>query len=141
MELRNNDGIKTYMDENQTLYHSIEEYRTQPLKKQIEQKRNKRQLDSTTPPPPDGNSKKNKQDDDHNSTFSEGIESHSVSVLRDFFENQQEDPLQVNTEQNMNDLDKNKVNEKREENKEHQRNDIYLTQTPENVSYITELSW
>ena len=141
MELIDNDGKKTYVDETETSYNSIEEYRTRPFKQQTEPRRNKRQLDPTTPSPKDGNKKKNKQDDDNNSTFSE---SHSVSELRDFFENQYEDPPTVNIEQNLYDLDKDNPNEKTEENNEHKESekhpsaDIYLTQTPENASYITD---
>ena len=143
VELIDNDGIKTYADENEIQYKSIEEYRTQPPKKQTELKRKKRQLDSTTPPSQDGNKKKNKQDDDHNSTFSEGAETHSVSELRGFFENHLEDPLPANTEQNLKDLDKSKSSDKMDDSKEQtesqeHRDDIYLSQVPENTSYITE---
>ena len=144
MELINDKGIKTYMDENKTLYNSIEEYRTQPLKTQREQRRNKRQLDTTTPPPPDNNIKKNKQDDDHDSTFSEGLETQSVSELRDYFENQSEDPISINIDHNLNDTEKNNLRGKTDENIEEMeskvrpRDDIYFSQTPENISYITE---
>ena len=144
MELINEKGIKTYMDENKAIYNSIEEYRTQPLKTQKEQRRNKRQLDSTTPPPPDNNTKKNKQDDDPDSTFSEGLETQSVSELRDYFENQSEDPTSISTDHNLNDPERNNKREKTDENTEEMedrirpRDDIYFSQTPENISYITE---
>ena len=117
IELIDNSGKKTYIDVNKTLYNSLEEYRTHSFKQQPRPKRNKRQLDSTT---------------------------HSVSELRDFFENQYEDPPQINTEQNILDPDISKLNEKTEESREHFESerhpseDIYLTELPENTLYITD---
>ena len=134
------DLLDVCPEENETSYNSIEEYRTHPFKQQPRPKRNKRQLDSTTPPSLDGTSKKNKQDDDDNSTFSE---SHSVSELRVFFEDQCGDPPQVNVERSICDPDVDKLNEGAEESGEHLESDrhpnedIYLTELPENTLYIT----
>ena len=143
MERIEDDETKIYLDEHGNKYHSIEEYRSHPLKKLTVGKRNRDELESTSPPP-DGSEKRNKRGEDHCNILSEGTESQSVSALRDLFENQTKDTPPINTEENPKEPTRNNKDEKTDENKEQREgievdgNDIYLSQLPENVRYITD---
>ena len=138
MERIEEDETKIYLDEHGNKYHSIEEYRSHPFKKQTMGKRNREELESTSPPP-DGSEKRNKRDDDH-CILPEGTESQSVSALRDLFENQTRDTSLINTEENPKEITRNNTDENEEQKEETGTgaNDIYLSQPPENARYITD---
>ena len=142
MEQITENGERTYIDENKTVYNTIEEYRNRTDQHHKGPKRNKRLLDSSTSPPHEENKKKNKQSDDLNNILSEGTESQPVSVLRELFENQNASTSSTNLDTTTTDAEKSNPQEASEQNRnmEEIRDDIFLTQTPDNITYITDES-